>query len=351
MPVDPHARHERQTRREAALGRVALLIARGAAPQVSIRGAAEEIADLLGGEHVSIYQDAPGGWLTLATSGAASPRDPPSIVASITSGAARWGEIHAGSTDDPELHGEHTRLVEEFANLLATTISLADARRDLLDSRARILAASDADRRRVERQLHDGAQQQIVTLALHVKELRASYPTESGLQDRLDQISSEIQSMLEELRILARDLHPALLTSDGLDASLRALARRSPIPVTLTIATDRRAPGPVELAIYYTVAEALKIAVQSGANQLSVTVEADESFFRATIVDAGISRAASGRGRGLVGAADRVETVGGTLAMAILPGEGARIVAEVPFGATIGRENSSRFEPREALDH
>jgi signal transduction histidine kinase len=244
-----------------------------------------------------------------------------------------WGAIIAFSRGpDPIPERSEIRL-SQFTELVATAVSNATARADLIASRARIVAAGDAARRRLERNLHDGAQQRLLTLQLDLKQIRASLPEhEQSVVADLEQAERELAAVLDELREVSRGLHPPQLSLGGLRAALPALARRSPIPVNLEVELDERPPAPIETAVYYVVSEAFANAIKhSGASRLSVAVARTETTLRATIADDGVGGAAPGRGSGLIGLKDRVEAVGGRTILDSPPGRGTMISIELPI--------------------
>jgi PAS domain S-box-containing protein len=244
-----------------------------------------------------------------------------------------WGALIAGTDSDELLPAGAELRVASFAELIATAISNATTRSELIASRARIVATSDEARRRIERDLHDGAQQRLVGLGLDLQAVRTTIPDE--LQDAhsgLERIEREIEAVLEGVRELSRGLHPALLSRGGLGPSLRALARKSPIKVELDVDVERRPPESIETAAYYVVSEALTNAAKhSGASQISVTVATANDVLRVTIADDGIGGAEASAGSGLVGLIDRVEALGGRFALDSPVNEGTKITIELPL--------------------
>jgi signal transduction histidine kinase len=208
-------------------------------------------------------------------------------------------------------------------------------------SRARIIAAADEARERLERDLHDGAQQRFVLASLALGRAAESVrgtAAEPLVAEALD----HVQEGLIELRELAHGIHPALLSQRGLAAALPGLAARSPIPVELRV-TAQRAARPVEAAIYFTVAEALtNIAKHAHATKASVTVDAADGALIAEVADDGVGGASTTGGSGLVGLGDRLEAVGGTLSVDSPPGRGTRIRAHAPRATAIARPSAAR---------
>jgi predicted ATPase/signal transduction histidine kinase len=222
--------------------------------------------------------------------------------------------------------------VRLVAGQLAVSLDNAQLYAELTASRARVVAAADAARRRLERDLHDGAQQRLVSLALRLRAAQAASPPELGAQ--LDRAVAEATAALDELRETARGIHPALLTERGLRPALKALARRAPIPATLETCPQERLPEPVEVGAYYLVAEALTNAAKHArATAATVAVEADAAVLRVAVRDDGVGGADPARGTGLVGLKDRVEALGGRLTLDSPPGAGTIVRAELPLPA------------------
>lgn len=225
-----------------------------------------------------------------------------------------------------------TRLTD-FTHLVASSISNVHARNNLIASRARIVTASDETRRRIERNLHDGVQQRIVALGLNLRALRSGSALPHEVGAGLDDLARDLEGVAEEIRVFSQGLHPALLARSGLGPSLRALARRSPVPVDLDATGVPRFPEPIETAVYYVVSEALANAVKhSQATAVSVTVSADTAAVRATVADDGNGGAKPGRGSGLIGLVDRVEALGGRFTLESPVGRGTTISIELPLG-------------------
>jgi len=199
----------------------------------------------------------------------------------------------------------------------------------LTAARARVVAAADASRRRVERDLHDGAQQRLVSLALHVRGVvRQAVPNGSPeLVQALDDVADELDGVLADLREIARGLHPAALAAGGLRPALKALARRSPVPVLLDIRSDKRLPEQIELAAYYVVAETLtNVAKHAQASVVDVeVVAAGDGVLRVRVADDGCGGADIAAGTGLLGLTDRVEALGGHLSAHSPAGGGTTI--------------------------
>jgi PAS domain S-box-containing protein len=203
---------------------------------------------------------------------------------------------------------------------------------ELRASRARIVEATDAERRRLERNLHDGAQQRLVALSLSLRLTRARMDTDpAAAAELLDEAAAELASATGELRELARGIHPAILTDRGLDAALKAVAARAPVPVEVTSTLNERLPAPVEAAAYFVVAEALtNVARYAGATRADVRVDRSPAALTVEVSDDGVGGAHATAGSGLRGLSDRVATLDGTLAVLSPAGEGTIVRALIP---------------------
>ncbi|WP_426502660.1 AAA family ATPase [Dactylosporangium sp. McL0621] len=227
--------------------------------------------------------------------------------------------------------------VKLIAGQLAVSLDNTQLYAALTTSRARIITAADQTRRRIERDLHDGAQQWLVALALQLRSVQAAVPPElDALRAQLDGAAAGAVGALDELREIARGIHPAILTEGGLGPALRALARRSAIPVHLDAHVTRRLHEHVEVSAYYVVAEALTNAAKHArASAVTVTVETDaaDSVLRVAVEDDGVGGADFARGTGLVGLKDRVEALGGRIFLHSPRGAGTSLRLELPFTA------------------
>jgi PAS domain S-box-containing protein len=243
-----------------------------------------------------------------------------------------WGAT-AISLVEPDVfpRGVEERL-GKFTSLVAVALANAEAREELTASRARIVQAGDAARRRLERNLHDGAQQRLVTLSLTLRLAQAKlHDDTAAAQELLEASSEELASALEELRELARGLHPAILSDRGLEAALEALATRTPVPVELDHVPAGRLPPPVEAAAYYVVAESLtNVAKYADASSARVKVEQHDGYAIVEVEDDGVGGVDITRGSGLRGLADRVEALDGRLTVSSEVGRGTRVRAEIP---------------------
>ena len=202
---------------------------------------------------------------------------------------------------------------------------------ELNASRARIVEAGDTERRRLERNLHDGAQQRLVAIAFTMRLLGTRLPQDSEAEQLLAAARAELAASLEELRELARGLHPAVLRSHGLAAALETLAARAPLRVAVTVDLDDRVAAPVEVAAYYVVAEGLtNVAKYAGAGGATVRVARADGQVTVQVADDGAGGADPRAGSGLRGLADRVEALGGRLEVASPRGRGTTVVATIP---------------------
>jgi len=221
----------------------------------------------------------------------------------------------------------------DFADLVATSIANAATRDELLASRARIVAAADDARRRIERDLHDGAQQRLVALGLELRAAEADVPAElEPLKERIAGMVTTVAGVSAEVQEISRGLHPAVLSRGGLAPALKTLARRCAVPVDLEIHVDQRLPDPVEVGAYYVVAEALTNAAKHArASGVEVCAQATDTLLRLVIRDDGIGGAARGKGSGLTGLVDRVEALGGKITIQSQPGSGTSLLVNIPI--------------------
>jgi signal transduction histidine kinase len=204
---------------------------------------------------------------------------------------------------------------------------------DLAASRARIVASADHARRRFERDLHDGVQQRLVSLGLGVRNATMMIPPElDEAREQLARVGKELDSTVDELRELARGIHPAILSEGGLAPALKALANRSPVPIRLDVDVSRRLDEPTEVAAYYVVSEALtNTAKHAQASAAEIHVQARGGVLDVRICDDGVGRADPAGGSGLTGLRDRVEALGGKIAIARPPGIGTSLHAQLPI--------------------
>jgi signal transduction histidine kinase len=363
---------------QAALRRVATLVARGAPPGEVFAAVTEEVRRLLAVDCAGMGRYESDGTVTIVAvwgrTGDKAPvgsrwslggKDVATIVfetgrparidsfadASGPLGAAReegvgsgiampivvdgrlWGVMTTHSTLEQPLPADAEARLASFTELLATAIANAESRAALTASRARIVAAADDTRRRIERDLHDGTQQRLVSLGLQLRAAQAAVPPELGeLEGELSRVAEGLASVSDELQEISRGIHPPILSEGGLGPALAALARRSAVPVKLDVRTERRLPERVEAAAYYVVSEALTNAAKHArAAVVDVDVDADDSMVRLAIRDDGVGGADLGRGSGLIGLRDRVEALGGRLEVASPAGHGTSLLARIPI--------------------
>jgi signal transduction histidine kinase len=244
-----------------------------------------------------------------------------------------WGAAIVGSSEPDPLPSDTESRVADFADLVTTAIANAETHAQLTASRARIVAAGDEARRRFERDLHDGAQQRLVSMGLKLRSAEASVPPDLGsVREQLAEIVDGLTGVFHDLQEISRGIHPAILSRGGLGPALRTLARRSSVPVELRLDVDQRLPDSVEVAAYYIVAESLTNAAKHAqASEVRVTVDTDGPNVRLSIRDDGIGGANSGRGSGLIGLRDRAEALGGHLQISSPTGSGTSLQATIPL--------------------
>ncbi|GLW20570.1 DUF4118 domain-containing protein [Microbispora triticiradicis] len=256
------------------------------------------------------------------------------IASPIVVEARLWGVMIAFFRGlDPQPEGIEER-IRDFTELVATAVSNAQARDELAASRARVVAASDETRHRIERDLHDGAQQRLVSLGLQLRMAESAVPPElPKLREQLSRTAEGLTQVLEDLRELSRGIHPAILSKGGLAPALKMLARRSSVPVDLRVRLDGRLPERVEVAVYYIVSESLtNVAKHAHASLVCVEVDAVGEAARVAIRDDGKGGADPRGGSGLIGLLDRVQALGGTIEVTSPAGQGTTLTAVIPVG-------------------
>jgi signal transduction histidine kinase len=244
-----------------------------------------------------------------------------------------WGIAVVSSSQPEPLPPDSEERIAEFAELVATGIAAATAHAELVASRARIVAAADQARRRIERDLHDGAQQRLVALALKLRLAQSSVPAErDDLKTELSDVVSALSDVSMELREISHGLHPAIISEGGLPAALKMLARRSAVPVSLDIAIGRKVPESVEVAAYYVVAEGLtNTAKHARASEVQVRAHTHDDNLCLVIRDDGNGGADPSKGSGLVGLTDRIEALGGRLQISSLTAAGTTLRINIPL--------------------
>jgi signal transduction histidine kinase len=360
---------------QAALRRVATMVAERATAEDVHLSVAREVAHVFGVSLVTVCRYEPDAVVVLASLGAPQfpigsswPLDVPSLPRTIreTGRPARiddystavgldaiardggvrasfgvpivvdgtvWGSINIATPKEDPFPADAELRLARFTELVATAVSNATMRAEVAASRARVIAAGDETRRRIERDLHDGAQQQLVALALGLRSAEGRVP--AGLEDIRKEVggfADRLTSVIEELREMSRGIHPAILTEGGLGPAVEALALRSPVPVRLNVCLERRLPDGIEVAAYYVVSEALtNTAKHAEASRVEVDLHVEDETLCLSVVDDGVGGAKLRGGSGLIGLKDRVEALGGTIDVASPPGSGTRLDIEIPL--------------------
>jgi signal transduction histidine kinase len=380
----------RLAQEQAALRRVATLVARGIPPEEVFAAVIEEVVGLLPVDHAGMGRYEPNGTVTVVAVWSATVDGFPvgsrwilegknlstivfetgrpgridnyadacgptgetaretgarsAVATPIIVEGRVWGLTIAGSSGEQPLPRDTEARLASFTELVATAIANAESRADLAASRARIVAAADETRRRIERDLHDGAQQRLVSLGLELRAAQAAVPPQLGELERdLSRVARGLASAGEELREISRGIHPAILSEGGLGPALKGLARRSAVPVELDLGAKRRLPDQVEVAVYYVVSEALTNAAKHAqASVVQVELEARDAILRLAIRDDGIGGADLAHGSGLVGLRDRIDALGGTLEVTSPTGSGTTLRIEIPLE---GNRNAGSPDP------
>jgi signal transduction histidine kinase len=366
-----HAEYRRLAAEQAAVRRLAALVARGVEPLEVFGAVAEEMRRCVDAFIAALWRYESGGQLTLVGAaaeptarakwppGTRIPFDCNNIAAEVRrTGRAMglrsamavpviidghvWGLAAVGSVAPCPMPADTEARISGFAELVATALVAGhrdEQKRQLLAQTSRRLhLAACGERRRIERDLHDGAQQQLVTLALHALAAEASAPAElPELKHQLSRIASGLVEVSVGLQEIARGMHPAILANGGLPSALKELAQRSPVPVNLDVAITRSLPEHIQSAAYYLLAEALtNIAKHADARTVHVQVTTDDTdtgdrVLRVAVRDDGRGGANPADGSGLVGLKDRVEALGGRLRLDSPPGTGTTLRAELPL--------------------
>lgn len=363
------------TRREqAALRRVATVVARSPAPGDVFTAVAAEVAELLDADITLIGRYEPGGTFRYLAAGGPMhtssdmlgdrlmlggenlatkimrSRQPESMSYDNASGAiaafARklalrsgvgtpimvdgriWGAMFAAWPRQRDFSSETMDRLSQIVELVAVAILNAESRGALVESRARVVATGDEVRRRIGRDLHDGVQQRLVTLALKMRAYESAIPAE--LTELFTDVMSGLEEIQNDIRELSRGIHPAVLARAGLGPALNELARRAPLPVDVSVGISERPPERIEVGVYYIVAEALtNVAKHAQASRAVVEVDEISGTIRVSVSDDGVGGADLTRGSGLLGLRDRVEVLGGTMSLNS-PSSGTTLVVELP---------------------
>jgi signal transduction histidine kinase len=336
---EARAELQRLADEQAALRRVATLVAGEPSPEALFAAVAAEVAGVLAADVTRVLRYEPDGSTTVVGEWSKPGVDIPSdasvrssVGASVVVEDRAWGVVIAGTADGQPLASDSQARIAQFTELVATAIANADSRAKLAASRARVAAAADAERHRIERNLHDGAQQRLVSLGLQLRAAEATAPPDLlELREELSSAATGLTGVVEELREISRGLHPPILSEGGLAPALRALARRSAVPVALTVHVPDRLAESVEVAAYYVAAEALaNVTKHARAGTVWIDAEQRDGVVELRIRDDGVGGADLERGSGLVGIMDRVEALGGHMEIVSPPGEGTSLYAELP---------------------
>jgi signal transduction histidine kinase len=249
-----------------------------------------------------------------------------------------WGVLTISDRRSP-LPTQTEERAMKFTELVAMAIANADSREELAASRARIITAADDARRRIERDLHDGAQQRLVTLAVSLRRVEARIPAElEWLKTDVTRVAEGLTTAVDELRELSRGIHPSILTEGGLSPALKALGRRSAVRVKLDVGFEHRLPAHVEVAAYYSVSEALTNASKhANASRVWVALRTEDDILVLSIRDDGVGGADAHLGSGLTGLTDRIEGLGGKVQIDSPPGSGTSIEVQIPIGNSFDR--------------
>ena len=257
-----------------------------------------------------------------------------SVAAPVTVGGRLWGALAGATRSEAPLPDDVEQRLCDFAELVAQALANADAYEKLAASRARLVEVGDAERRRLERNLHDGAQQRLVALSLKLGMLNARLAdAPPAARELLATARDDLALGLDELRELARGIHPVVLTERGLGPALDALLSRAPVQVDIEALPDERLSPQVEAAAYYIVSEAItNVTKYADASSATVAIRRRNGTATVTVADDGAGGADPSRGSGLRGLTARVEALNGRLTVDSPPGAGTRIEAEIPLG-------------------
>lgn len=369
---------------QAALRRVAMLVVRGTPPAELFRSVAGEIGRIMGAECALICRYCPDDTMVVIASwgrrtGTARPPpvgsiwslEPDSAGSRVArtrrparmeydhsvSGVGLWARKHGcrsgvgcpimvegrlwgvvvvlyGRPQERQDNAEERML--GFTEMVSAAIANAESRDEVAASRARVVAAADATCRRIEHDLHDGVQQRIITSGLWLGEIQAGLPPGSeALREQLSRVAECLGDALDELREISHGLRPSVLSRGGIGPALKALARRSAVPVELRVRADLRLPEPAEVALYYVVSEALTNAAKHArATLVRVDLQVKAASVHVEVQDDGVGGAVFDRGSGLIGLKDRIEALGGKMDLISPIGGGTSLVAEIPADGT-----------------
>jgi signal transduction histidine kinase len=332
-------------------------VARGLPPDELFAAVAREVRALLRADGARLTRYEPdGGTTVVAVEGEA--RIGSWTTAPIVVEGALWGMIEAGWQHERDVAPVVSERIRQFTDLVATAIANAHSRAELTASRARVVAAADAERRRIERNLHDGTQQRLVALALRLRVAEAQAGEAAPhVREQIAAIERDLVAAVSELQELSRGIHPTILTRGGLAPALEVVARRSSLAIELDADVPGRLDERVEVAAYYLVSEALTTAAKHARAQLvRVRAQARDDALEVEISDDGIGGADPRRGTGLTGLDDRVQAIGGRLEITSLAGRGTTVRAVLPLvrapdldpardGTSAARASSMRAAP------
>jgi signal transduction histidine kinase len=244
-----------------------------------------------------------------------------------------WGKVSVWFTDSRPAPDDTEAHIGRFVKLVASTIAQAEYRAELISARARLVNASDATRRRIERDLHDGAQSRLIGLGLELRRAEArAAEVDAELSGLISRTADRLSEVLVQLQEISRGLHPAMLTHEGLGPALRALVRRCGVPVDLRITGERPLSQPIEAALYYVASEALaNVLKHAGASTVRINLSMDAQVVQLAIHDDGVGGASLRRGgSGLIGLTDRIGALHGTMELSSPIGRGTSLLVSIP---------------------
>jgi PAS domain S-box-containing protein len=343
---------KRLVEEQAALRRVATLVARRAAPSAVFAAVCDEVGALLEADDTALIRyEADGGALVVAgaLAGTRLEAEPERAAAEALAGELRfgsavdapivvegrlWGVIIAAWAEAGRPSADAEVRIAQFTELVASAIANAESRTQLAQSRARVIDAADAERRRVVRDLHDGAQQEIVNAVLTLKLAREAFRSGGAATETLVGTALEhAEQAIGDLRELAHGIRPIALTRGGLRDAVEQLTSRLPLPVDVDIEVERL-PATIEANAYFAISETLMNVVKhASAASASVAARVEADSLHIEVRDDGVGGARPGRGTGLVGLKDRVETLGGSMDLQSPAGEGTRVRLRIPVDA------------------
>jgi signal transduction histidine kinase len=335
---------------QAALRRVATLVAEGATAGELFSAVSQEVANVLDVPIVTLDRYESDGTSTVLAAwgesgfsvGSRRPLDGgtlarrglmvSTVAVPIVVDGKLWGLIRVGTSRPDLIPADIEARLSRFTELVATAVSNATTRAELTASRARVVAAADETRRRIERDLHDGLQQRLVSIAIKVRAAETmTARSPADVQHELSSIQDGLRGALEDLREISRGIHPAILSKGGLGPALRALARRSALPVKLELELDSRLEQTLEAAAYYIASEAITNAVKHAqASMIELHADCRDGALTLWIRDDGVGGADLSRGSGIIGLTDRVEVLGGTISVLSPIGEGTTLQVHLP---------------------